>query len=262
MSLIVNQKSALYAELEKFSSVSLEDLSTVSLLNRVDTKYIGHISQLNDILSAIQSDYQVLEHMDTRSHEYCTTYMDTEDLKLYTQHHQGRSNRYKIRTRIYIDSDQIFNEIKFKDNKRKTYKKRIQRDNIIDGVDSEFLNFIEENTTLNGISAELKPALTVGYKRATFADKQFSERITLDYDLRFNNECRNNLLSDIFIIEIKKPRQHSLSGIESILRQKKFYPERISKYCIGIICTRENIKQNRFKPLLRHINMINYQGAF
>jgi hypothetical protein len=43
------------AELDTFSSISLEELKQVSLFNRIDTKYIVQMAEFAGILKEIQS---------------------------------------------------------------------------------------------------------------------------------------------------------------------------------------------------------------
>ena len=57
-------------------------------------------------------------------HDYKSLYYDTEDWKFYLDHHNGRVNRNKIRFREYVGSKLTFLEIKLKNNKGKTIKKR------------------------------------------------------------------------------------------------------------------------------------------
>ena len=60
-----------------------------------------------------------------RKHDYKSLYFDTEDRKFYNDHHNQRVNRYKVRYREYVDSGLVFLEIKCKNNKGKTIKKRL-----------------------------------------------------------------------------------------------------------------------------------------
>lgn len=255
MSIILESNKKI-EEIDKFSTISLDDLNSVALLNRFDTKYIGNIKKIESILPLITNDYNILIHNGLKTFEYRTTYLDTSELLFYNIHHQGRSNRYKVRTRTYVDSGLIYDEIKFKNNKEKTIKERNKRYNKTDIFDKEFLAFINENTVLRIISKDLKPVLTVKHKRITFTDKNFSERVTLDYNLRFNNEENNEMLKNIFIIEIKKTSIKQNTVFERALKKNEVYPSPFSKYCIGTIYTNGNVKFNRFKPLIRKINKI------
>jgi VTC domain len=250
-------KKQIEHQLEAFSTIDLKELSQVALLDRVDTKYMGHLEQLMNILPSLVNDYRVLSHEGYNQFEYETTYLDTEDFQLYKAHHQGRANRYKVRTRAYTDTGVYFDEIKFKDNRKKTYKTRVQRDERDQIIDREFREFIAENDGLEDVADSLIPVLDVDYTRMTFVDLLLKERITLDYGLRFNKESSNSKMDNIFILEVKKSSQKQKSNIESILKVNRIYPSSISKYCVGMIFTNKDIKYNRFKPLIRNISKTN-----
>ena len=110
--------------LQKFDPVSLTEIGEVKLMNRIDWKYWFHISQLENILTEIVSDYDILEINGHRLMEYRSTYYDTDDDLMYIKHHNRKLNRHKIRRRIYLTSGDDFFEIKFKTNKRRTVKKQ------------------------------------------------------------------------------------------------------------------------------------------
>ena len=55
------------------------------------------------------------------------------DFDLYHRHHIGRSNRFKVRSRRYVESDLCFFEVKYRNNKGRTIKNRIRK--IIEGED-------------------------------------------------------------------------------------------------------------------------------
>ncbi|MDC7219965.1 MAG: polyphosphate polymerase domain-containing protein [Spirochaetales bacterium] len=251
-------KTVINNRIERMEPVSLKDLSRVSLLSRTDTKYVGSLDQLVLLLQSVSDDYYVLSHQGIRNFSYETTYMDTPDFKLYTAHQNGRTNRYKIRTREYRDSGLVFDEIKFKNNKGTTVKKRINREAKDAPLDKEFLDFINLDKSLEAFSDQLVPMLDVSYRRITFVNKDFTERITLDFNLRFNHESKNDILGNLFIMEIKRNHGSEKSIMENALRTHKIMQTGISKYCVGIASTREDVKINRFKPLIRKLEKINY----
>ena len=47
--------------LHTFNSISLEEMSKVKLLDRMDKKYMLHADQLPEILALLRNDYFVLE---------------------------------------------------------------------------------------------------------------------------------------------------------------------------------------------------------
>ena len=116
-------------DLNKFKSISLKDLESVSLLRRHDSKFTFHSANLSVLLEKLADKYKILEIGGKRIFCYDNIYYDTNNLLFYNQHHNGKRNRYKIRTRKYLESNQLFFEIKIKNNKDKTIKKRIEIDN-------------------------------------------------------------------------------------------------------------------------------------
>ena len=94
-------------------------------MNRIDTKYAVPISVLPAILEAAQADYFAQEIDGQRIATYDTMYYDTDTLDMYVRHHDRQLVRQKIRVRQYVESDLTFLEIKRKNNKGRTKKKRI-----------------------------------------------------------------------------------------------------------------------------------------
>ena len=114
---------ALQKFIEKFEPITLEEMESVKLMDRVDTKYVFPFSQLPHILDEMKSYYRLLDINNIRMHRYESLYYDTNDFQLYAKHQSGRLNRYKLRFRKYVDSNGLtFFEIKFKNNKGRTIK--------------------------------------------------------------------------------------------------------------------------------------------
>ncbi|MBK8684887.1 MAG: VTC domain-containing protein [Bacteroidetes bacterium] len=110
--------------LNTFESVSLQDLDAVKLQNRIDTKYMLTIQELEQVLHEIQKNQKVLEIDDTRLFTYKTVYFDTPDFRFYKDHHNGCINRVKVRCREYVESHLVMYEIKRKLFGTRTDKQR------------------------------------------------------------------------------------------------------------------------------------------
>ena len=95
-------------QLNKFESVTLKQLDSVKLQNRIDTKYIMTKAQLALLLEGIKNDQFVLEIDNTRIFTYRTVYFDTPDFQFYKDHHNGCVNRVKVRSREYVESKLCF----------------------------------------------------------------------------------------------------------------------------------------------------------
>ncbi len=241
--------------LAQFPSISLEEMDAVSLMDRVDTKYVFSINALSDILSDAIHHYRILEINQVRQHLYDSLYFDTNDLQMYHWHHNKRLNRYKIRFRKYVNSNGLtFLEIKFKDNKEKTYKKRKKYQNIESQIPSVLQNFIQQQTPFT--TELLYPTLQIQYYRMTLVNNDWSERVTIDTNLTFNNFHQNISLKNIAIAEVKRSSYASHTAFLKLIKQHHIREGGLSKYCTGIALTNSNIKKNNFLPFLRMLEKI------
>jgi len=239
--------------LNTFEPITLEEMDTVKLMNRIDTKFVFHASKLPAILEELKKNYRVLEMAGTRSTRYESVYFDLPDHDLYLQHHNGKSNRVKIRCRRYVDSETCFFEIKKKNNKGRTVKARVKTAGICEDITGKAKMLLGETT---GIPAEsLRPSLRVFFSRSTFVDKNMTERLTIDCDLLFRNGNADTTFQNLIIAELKQERS-SRSIFRDILHRHHIADFRISKYCLGIISLNKNIKQNNFKSKLIQLNKI------
>ena len=108
--------------LNEFEPIGLKDMDRVSLMDRIDSKYVFHIEDLASLLDELKKDYAVLDVNDTKISQYETLYFDTPQFDLYHYHQRGKFNRFKFRIRKYVESNLLFFEVKFKNNKGRTKK--------------------------------------------------------------------------------------------------------------------------------------------
>jgi len=246
--------SKILDELEGFDTINLEELDSVSLLNRQDIKFIFHQDYLSPILAELKSIYNLLEINENQVYGYETTYYDTSEFIFFNQHKNGNKKRFKIRRRKYSSSSNIFFEIKIKNNKNKTIKERFLFNGNINDLDNQI-----KNTTFDiiGFSIDkIKSVLDVEYFRITMADKNLKERLTIDMGLNVSKGLISKSFDKLVIAEIKQDRYNPKSDFFKILRKYKIYKSGFSKYCMGIIHTNNDIKHNRFKPQLLRLNKI------
>ncbi|MBW8325307.1 MAG: polyphosphate polymerase domain-containing protein [Prolixibacteraceae bacterium] len=231
-----------------FNKVTLSDLDKVKLMNRTDQKFCLHISKLPLVLHAISADYSLLEIQDEILFQYDNTYFDTLDNQMYLSHQNGKRNRYKIRVRKYVQTDDNFLEVKFKNNKGRTIKERMERPGFETEFSSTELQFIEQSSAFSGI--QLEPKIRSFFNRFTLVDNEFTERVTVDIFPGFRNHEKEITLNNLVIIEVKQSKTAKPALITQVLRENKISNQRFSKYCIGRSLLEEKIKRNNFKPLL------------
>lgn len=231
-----------------FQSITLDKMDQVKLMNRRDTKYWFHKDQISEILDAVASDYYILAIDGKRKLPYTTNYFDTEENKMYLAHHNGKLNRYKIRRRKYKQSDISFLELKFKTNKGQTEKKRISTDFENQEFSSTEELFISENTPFG--APELQLSLANDFDRLTLVNKNFNERCTLDFNLKFSSNGQVKMLDDLVIVEIKTEGKPVGSPLAKALFKRRIRSSGFSKYCVGKVLVDKKLKRNAFKAKL------------
>ena len=102
---------------------------------------------------------------------------------------------------------------------------------------------------------ELEPKLWNNFKRITLVGEK--ERITIDYDLCFNNGNGHSVeYFDLAIIEVKQESQNFQSPIMKSLKKNGVRAGSFSKYCVGACSLYNHLKYNRIKSKLLTINKI------
>ncbi len=241
---------------ERLGSIRLEEMDSIRLMNRIDSKFLTSESVLERVLElAADHGYRALEVEGSRISPYNSMYYDTDSLKMFRDHHDCRLVRQKVRTRVYVASGLTFLEIKRKNNKGRTKKKRTA---IPSG---DFMDF-RGNAAAAAFLAEksaytadmLKPRMETVFRRITLVNPARTERITIDTALHFVNHdtLLQADLGPAVIIELKQDGRAG-SEMKNILLDCRVKPVRISKYCIGTTLTNPAAKSNRFKVKARMI---------
>ena len=254
----MKNKKNIYFEnlLSDFETVSLKDMDTVQLMDRVDKKFAFNISKLEHLLHTLINSYSVLKVNDKAIQTYKSLYFDTEDRVFFLNHHNGRVNRHKVRFREYVGSGLVFLEVKFKNNKGKTSKSRIKVDCIESILSNKSKKYVFDNL---GKSMNLLPQQFINFDRITFVDNFLSERLTIDFNLSFSKKSDLGSFENIVIAEIKSERSSSSSIFQKLAKEQGIFPIRLSKYCLSTIKLESNIKYNRFKEKLLFVNKLNKQ---
>ena len=232
---------------DSYESISLDEMKSVRLMNRIDTKYITTCEVLATLLEQAQAEYFVQKIEGNYLMPYYTRYYDTEQCDMYREHLRGRKRRQKIRIRRYEHSNLSFLEIKNKNNKGRTSKKRIQSN----GLGNDESNVFVAKHAIYATDA-LSERIENRFNRITLVNKHLTERLTIDTGLRFHNLYNGNMceLEDFAVIELKRDG-NTRSPILEMLRRMRIHPAKFSKYCMGLAFTDEGLKTNRFKPRMR-----------
>lgn len=241
--------------LKELKPITLDEMSSIKLMNRLDTKYVTTKAKLCQLLELVKGKYYVQETNGDLISPYRTTYFDTPDHAMYMQHHSGHCNRKKVRVRTYLSSgDLTFLEVKNKNNHGRTKKKRVR----VGGLDT----FRDEEGTGEFVAKysffqleNLQEMVQNHFDRVTLVNYGKTERLTIDFNVRFHNyETGNDSnTGQLVIIELKRDG-NVFSPICNLLRDLHIHPSGFSKYCIGTVLTNPGIKHNNFKMRVRYVS--------
>lgn len=242
--------------LSGYRSVSLEQMGKVKLMNRVDTKFVTTLDRLEHLLALAADRYSIQEIEGQKMMPYTTLYFDTPECEMYAQHHRGKKARQKIRVRRYESSGAQFLEVKRKNNKGRTDKKRIQCGERTPDLDRETYRVFLIQKSIYG-AHRLLPQLSNRFRRITLVNDAMTERLTIDLDLEFHNEQTGHdaSMGPLVIIEVKRDGL-THSPILDMLKQLRIHQSGFSKYCIGMALTNPMLKINRFRERLRYVSKL------
>jgi len=232
--------------LQHLEPITLEQMSSIRLMNRTDTKFVTSKENLVRLLELAQGKYYAQFNNDSKIANYMTTYWDTDNHRFFLEHHNGRAPRQKVRVRTYMDSNLTFLEVKTKNNHGRTKKKRVEvpsQEIEVQGTNGEFVEGLVHQEL-----SEMHPTVRNQFHRITLVNYDKTERLTIDYDVHFHNMETNNdaTTGPLVIIELKRDG-NVYSPVLDILRVLRIKPSGFSKYCIGSVMTNKNLKHNIFK---------------
>jgi len=244
--------------LQQLDPISLTEMDRVKLQDRTDSKYIFQASLLPQILSDIKPYYSILEIDNLRTNSYQTLYYDTEKLRSYTQHHNGKLNRIKVRFRKYIESNLNYLEVKFKNSKGRTIKSRKKVNDIEEVLSDTSSQFIKKHDRYFYEDQEIIPVLWNSFTRLTLVHKTENERLTIDLDLKFKSvkTDQEKSIPHLIIAEVKQSKFNIQSDFIQTIKAYSIRKNKMSKYCVGTAILNKNLKANNFKERLLKINKL------
>lgn len=256
--------------------ISLEELNTkAAMQTRIDRKYIVDAHYAALVLAHLPTEAAVLEISGERQFAYDSVYFDTPTLDSYRLAATGRRNRYKIRTRSYLDTGDTYLEVKTEGARALTVKERIP----YPYADRAYLNaqgrdYVEES--LRGLitapGTAFEPVLTTGYRRTTVllpqSDLNPSDaRMTIDTNLTWTplSNCALSTSSPyrlgqaytaagMVIIETKSGSAPSVA--DKHLWRAGIRPSKISKFATGLAALNPELTSNKWnRTIARSMNL-------
>lgn len=229
--------------------ISLEEMDSVKLMNRFDTKYVFSSARLPSFIKLLTSNYKILEISGERSFQYDTMYLDTSQYLFYNQHVTGKLSRHKVRYRTYESTGETYLEIKKKTNQNRTIKWRIKKSFDSVATDNEASEFIHEYISSDNL--DLSPVMRNRFTRITMVGVDTHERITIDFNMDFVAVKGESIsLPCITIVEHKSESFACHSPFRSAVLKSCIHPVGFSKYCTGNAMLLDVPKKNILKQRL------------
>ena len=243
------------AVVDRLPVVGLDELvSSAALLTRVDRKYLLPAADLEVLLASTGPGTRVLEIDGRRRFGYRSVYFDTPDLTSYHATARRRRQRFKIRTRSYLDSGLHVLEVKTRGPRGLTVKQRLPYGGdgrSLDGDDRAQVGALLAGLGVSLEGAALQPVLATQYHRTTLLLPSGASRLTVDTNLVWTlpGPDAAQLAADRAVVETKSGR--GASEVDRLLWSLGRRPSVISKYGTGLAALRPDLPANRWRPVLR-----------
>lgn len=228
-----------------------ELIRAAALQTRVDRKYLVPWPTHRRLMERIGPACRVLEIDGRRSFRYESVYFDTPELDSYHGAARGRRNKFKVRTRTYLDQDASMLEVKTTGGRGETVKDRMDhRTQDRYRLDPAGRAFVDDHVSLPGGARSLRPAVVTAYARSTLVDRDLSQRMTCDVGLLVTDgEGRRATMQDLVLVETKGDQ--APGPADRVLWRLGIRPTRISKFCVGLAALHPWLPANRWNRTLR-----------
>lgn len=211
-------------------------LERAELQVRLDRKHLVPAGDFERFVARLEDQLEVLEIDGRRSFDYESRYFDTPDLLTYRDHVAGRPDRFKLRTRSYLDSGETMFEVKLEDPDGGTIKRRTaqpfgDRDRITPAAQRHLARALD--TAGRRVPRELGQASVIAYRRTTFVIRDGSARITVDREIEWSDDDHAvGGLDDHVLVEVKSAE--AATPVDRALEALGISPVSISKYGVGM----------------------------
>lgn len=243
-----------YPALNELPPIELAELTErAALQTRVDRKYLLPVDEVANILDQLDPETRVLAIDGVRCFGYESTYFDTPELTSYRLTAHRRRRRFKVRTRVYLDSAQCWLEVKTRGARGSTVKSRLpyQIDDRMNlGPGRGFVEDVLAGQSIARVETDaFLPTLVTRYRRSTLFLPDTDSRVTIDTDLTWEYDGSALSLPELTVLETKTGS--TASRVDRLLWARGHRPLRISKYATGLAALRPDLPAAPWRRTLR-----------
>lgn len=244
---------------EPFAEASLALLADRLLTTRSDWKFVLPQAELPRILQSLYPTHRVLKAEDARWARYSSQYYDTPELDCFHDHRRGKPRRFKVRHRDYLDRQLTMLEIKDRDPRGDTHKRRLPQEWRQRGVDPAGAEFLRGDRQV--ALPELIPTVANRFWRLTLLGEEVQERLTVDLGIGFGLGARQRTLDGICVLEVKSAEPRHKTPTLALLQRAGMRPRGMSKYCVGTCLLTPGASPAWFAPLRRSLRQLGAAAA-
>jgi hypothetical protein len=244
------------AAAERVDPIGLAELNAVAeLQTRVDRKYFVPAAVFSRLIDELADRLQVLEIDGVRTFGYESVYFDAPTLTTYRAHLQQRRERFKARTRTYLDSGLCMFEVKLSGARGETVKRRVpyaaeDRTELTEQALAHLSGALRQ-AYHQDMPAGMRPTLFTTYRRTTFVERTGEFRLTCDTELVCRDAHYEVHDSGTHVLVESKSGSQGGSAVDRILRELRVQPGSVSKYAVGIAALHPELPSNRWHQTLR-----------
>lgn len=256
-------KSTYNTKLQDFEPISLSELNAkASFLKRIDKKFLLNADQFAEVLWELKNDFKVLEIKGKKIFSYDNIYMDSDEYLFYNQHQDKKNSRTKVRTRYYLDSNTAYFEYKQKvdwvTNKYR-YEFPSEEHGFMTKGKKRFFEWVWQSIYNEDRAPKISPSIQTKYKRITLVKNDWSERLTIDFDIKTQDlrdkKSKEIDLKNLVIIESKSLNKEcdsaKIMGKHNITEAKS-----CSKYSLWVVYSGIAKKYDTFIETMEKIKEI------
>ena len=213
--------------------VSLDELDRrAALQRRTDRKYVVSAEAFAELLGELAEDHDALEIDGRRSFAYESVYFDTPDLRCFFDHVEDRLPRFKVRTRLYVDTGRCEFEVKISRPDGDTDKRSVDQErDACGGLTDDGRALVADVADLP--PDELRAVLRTSFTRMTLAARDEPERVTIDLGVRLTRDGGEARFSGDHVLIESKTRDGN-GRLDELLAARGIEPVTLSKYRLGV----------------------------
>lgn len=235
-----------------FGSISLAETDQAVTGRRLESKFLLTHDALKQIAASLNS-FNILTIEGDHIFSYQNQYYDFNNWECYYNHHRGKLPRFKLRHRHYINTGIAFYEVKMKNNRGISEKKRTEAPK----EPEDLLHIQHVFEKLCGQSLpDFNLSVCTHYDRCTLVSNNKQTRITLDTNLIFSYNDQVIEKKNLVICELKSTDRKAQNMYNKQLIRLGARPTSFSKYLLGCAYLIPDIKTNRVKPLQHTVDQL------